>query len=315
MSDPSLLAASLLAAGPVSAPPPPLPPTWFNPSEAVRAANNEAEEQTNAANVPTVERLEPEFSEQWVEESSEPEPHSGSQLYLQRWMALQAGKLYTRLSSGSFYEAWANAVEQPTHEQWQALLAREAKAIAKGQGSNRLNILVGDSLSLWFPSTFLPSGKFWLNQGISGENSRQILQRLEAFDFTRPNTIYVMAGINDLRQGASDREIIENIRAIARDLRNTHPKAEIVLQSILPTRNPSLSNARIRYLNRQIAFVARAEGVSYLNLHERFTDEQGQMQSALTTDGLHLNRRGYEVWQAALQEAETWIAANTDSNQ
>jgi lysophospholipase L1-like esterase len=310
MSDPYLLAASLLASGPMSAPPPPLPPTWLNASQAIQTAHDALEEATTQTTVPTVERLEPEFSEELTEEFPDLKPSSGSQLYLQRWQALQAGKLYTRLSPGSFYQAWTQAAESPTHQQWQELLAREAKAIAKGQGENRLNILVGDSLSLWFPSELLPPGKFWLNQGISGENSRQILKRLQAFDFNRPNTIYVMAGINDLRQGASDREILDNLRAIARDLRNTHPRAEIVLQSILPTRDPALSNARIRYLNRQIVFIARAEGASYLNLHERFTDEQGQMHADLTTDGLHLNRRGYEVWQAALQEAEAWIAAN-----
>ncbi|MGD2180717.1 GDSL-type esterase/lipase family protein [Lusitaniella coriacea] len=316
MSDSYLLAAGLLAAGPISAPPPPLPPNWLESFRALFDAE-ELESLTTASVVaanPTVEKVEPEFSglgkvaplREWQPKVSS--PSSGSQLYAQRRTALKAGQLYTRLSPGSFAGVWGKARQQPTHQQWKSLLAQEARAIAKGQGTNRLNVLVGDSLSLWFPSEFLPRGKFWLNQGISGENSGQIRQRVKLIDQTRPNTVYVMAGVNDLRQGADDATILNNIRAIARHLRKTHPESEIVLQSILPTRRAELSNARIRRLNRQIVQIAQQEGANYLNLHSLFTDEQGQMRPELTTDGLHLSREGYGVWQSAMQQAEDWLA-------
>lgn len=242
-------------------------------------------------------------------------PTSGSQLYLQRLAALKAGKLYTRLPADSFQELWAKGgstkalvLQQPTHEQWIRLLQQEAKAVAKGQGSNPLTILLGDSLSMWFPSERLPGSQLWLNQGISGENSGQILRRLSAFSQTRPDTIYVLAGINDLRQGASDAIILKNIRQIVQRLRQNHPQAQVVLQSILPTRLSAIPNPRIRNLNQQIALIAQQEGAGYLNLHSLFTDEQGQMQQDLTTDGIHLSRHGYEVWQEALRHTESVLA-------
>lgn len=248
-------------------------------------------------------------------------PISGSQLYLQRIAALRAGKLYTRLPGDSFQSFWAKeaapkalARQQPSHEQWKRLLEQEAKAVAKGQGSNRLGILLGDSLSLWFPSQWLPGNgdRLWLNQGISGENSGQILQRLFAFSRTRPDTIYVLAGINDLRQGASDEVILNNLRQIARRLRLNHPLTQVVLQSILPTHSSAIPNERIRNLNQQIAVIAQQEGAGYLDLHTLFADEQGQMRQDLTTDGIHLTRRGYEVWQEALQYAESVLAAKRE---
>jgi lysophospholipase L1-like esterase len=243
-------------------------------------------------------------------------PTSGSQLYLQRLAALKAGKLYTRIPADSFQSVWAKgsdtkglALSQPTHEQWMRLLAQEAKAVAKGQGSNRLAILLGDSLSMWFPSEWLPGTQLWLNQGISGENSSQILRRLSAFSQARPDTIYVLAGINDLRQGASDEVILNNIRQIAQRLRQNHPQSQVVLQSILPTRSQTISNDRIRNLNQQIAIIAQQQGAGFLNLHRLFTDEQGEMRQELTTDGIHLSPRGYEVWQEALQYADSALAA------
>ncbi|HBB34900.1 MAG TPA: acylhydrolase [Cyanobacteria bacterium UBA8803] len=244
-------------------------------------------------------------------------PTSGTQLYYQRFAALQVGKIYTRLSPDSFQPFWAKGIDKnglplpkPTHEQWKRLLEREAKAMAKGQGANRLGILVGDSLTQWFPSQRLPNSKFWLNQGISGENSTQILSRLSAFSQSRPDTIYVMAGTNDLRQGVSDRVILNNLRQIVRRLRLNHPKAQIIVQSILPTRLSAISSDRIYYLNQQIAVLTQQEGAGYLNLYNLFADEGGQLRRDLTTDGIHLTSRGYEVWQEALQYVESAIVQN-----
>ncbi len=244
-------------------------------------------------------------------------PTSGTQLYYQRLAALKAGKIYTRLPADSFQSFWTKGIgtgtpllQQPTHEQWIRLLEQEAKAIAKGQGSNRLGILVGDSLSMWFPSERLPGGQLWLNQGISGENSSQVLNRLSAFSQTRPDTIYVMAGTNDLRQGASDRVILDNLRQIVSRLRVNHPQAQVVVESILPMRSNAIPNERIRNLNQQIAVIARQEGAGYLNLNSLFADTQGQMRQDFTTDGIHLTRYGYEVWQDALHYAQSVIAVN-----
>ena len=39
----------------------------------------------------------------------------------------------------------------------------------------------------------------------------------------------------------------------------------------------------------------------YLNLHPLFTDQQGNLRSNFTTDGLHLSPPGYLVWRTALQ--------------
>jgi len=351
MSDPCLLAASLLTAGPITVPPPiTLPPNLLDNLSALFASSTAQTLQAVVAHkvVPIVEVNSPEFSQSLpspailrTSATSQPvtaqaattlvsnqqavsipqsmiTPTSGSQLYLQRVAALKAGKLYTRLPSNSFESLWAKGtstgtpLQQPTHEQWKLLLEQEAKAVAKGQGSNRLAILVGDSLSMWFPSQSLPYGQLWLNQGISGENSGQILKRLSAFAKTRPNTIYVMAGTNDLRQGASDRIILDNIRQIVRRLRSNHPQAQVVVQSVLPTRLKNIPNERIYNLNQQIAAIAQQEGTGFLNLYSLFADEQGQLQQDLTTDGIHLTRRGYQVWQEALNYADSVMIANRE---
>lgn len=234
-----------------------------------------------------------------------PRPKSGSQLLAQRVAALQAGVTYTRISTDSFMDFWQKAdPRDPTYEQWQSLLIQEAKALAYGQGNNSLSVIVGDSLSMWFPTDKLSKNNLWLNQGISGENTTQILRRLKYKDFgqTRPNRIYVMAGINDLRQGAADQTILGNHRQMMRQLRKDYPQAEIIVQSILPTRFASIPDRRLRYLNQQLEMITVQEGVSFLNLYDRFLNQEGQLRRELTTDGIHLSMAGYEAWSWSINQ-------------
>lgn len=191
---------------------------------------------------------------------------------------------------------------QLSYRQWVALLEREAQVMAQNQPQH-LNILLGDSISLWFPPDYLPPDRIWLNQGISGETSSGLLRRLSLLDRTQPEAIFVMIGINDLLKGVKDRELLENQRKIIRDLRWIHPQAALIVHSILPHSGPSatwegrsrlltLSNDRIRVLNRELKAIAQEEGVHFLDLQPLFTDENGYLRRNLSTDGLHLNREG-----------------------
>lgn len=234
---------------------------------------------------------------------------SGSQLYHERLAALKAGYIYTRLANEKLQSLLITRRKSKlTYQDWKSLLALEAKAMTKGQGKNRLSIMLGDSLSLWFPTNGLPSGKLWLNQGISGDTSTGILRRLSAFSSTKPEVIYIMAGVNDLRRGTSDKVIISNHRQMVRRLKRTHPNSYIIIQSILPTRLPKIPNSRIRNLNTQLARIAKEEKVNYVNLHKWFADFKGDLRQDLTTDGLHLSLNGYKVWQAAIEQIEKKLA-------
>ncbi|WP_392531515.1 SGNH/GDSL hydrolase family protein [Nostoc sp. C117] len=281
----------------------------LQPLESSQSAPDES-------NIATVDSLLPELTSQGLPVPTESSLNSsaqaaslsltsGNQLYYQRLAALKTGQIYTRSDNDNLQSLWESIKKrQLTYDDWKSLLALEARAIAQGQGANHLSILVGDSLSMWFPKEKLPAGKLWLNQGISGDTSTGVLRRLGAFSETRPDVIYIMAGINDLRKGASDETILRNYRRIVRRLRQTHPQAQVIVQSILPTRLPKISNSRIRHINAQLAQIAKQEGANYLNIYSWFTDMEGNLRPELTTDGLHLSQDGYDVWRTALQQIE-----------
>lgn len=209
---------------------------------------------------------------------------------------------------------------QLTYEQWVKLLGREARVMA-AQKPERLVVLAGDSLSLWFPMELLPKEVTWLNQGISGETTYGLLRRLHLFDATQPEVVLVLVGINDLIRGVREETLVENQREIVRHLKLAHPEARIVMQSILPhagdrllplvgdrslprwvSRLAVMPNEHIRKLNQRLALVAKEEAVEYLDLHSCFTDAMGNLAANLSTDGLHLSPAGYQVWRSQLQQ-------------
>ncbi|KAB8319290.1 lipolytic protein G-D-S-L family [Tolypothrix campylonemoides VB511288] len=271
---------------------------------------------TNGKIFSSGENFQAEFSDSWLPKPVESQLSSktqlvprritsGKQLYYERLAALKAGQIYPSLPEDTIKSSLISTKNtQLTYEDWKNLLAMEAKAMAQSQGDNRLGILVGDSLSLWFPREKLPVGRLWLNQGISGETSNGILKRLSVLSETKPDVIYIMVGINDLRKGTTDEIILGNYRQIVRKLRQTHPKTMIFIQSILPTGLSAIPNTRIRHLNDQLALIGRQEGADFLNLYDSFTDFEGNLRQELTTDGLHLNTEGYEVWRSLLHQVE-----------
>lgn len=201
----------------------------------------------------------------------------------------------------------------PTPDSYEGSVTRrrqEAAAMARRRPA-RLAVLTGDSLSLAFPARLLPNQVTWLNQGISGETTRGLLRRLDDISPLQPEAIFVAIGINDLLQGVGEDTIVENHRAIARELRSAHPRSRIVLQSLLPHRGrlstwegrarlERAQTAKLKRINNRLAQVARDERVDYLDLFAMFSDNTGILHPDLTTDGLHLSDRGYLVWRAAL---------------
>ncbi|NEQ68934.1 MAG: lysophospholipase, partial [Symploca sp. SIO2D2] len=97
-----------------------------------------------------------------------------------------------------------------------------------------------------------------------------------------------------------------------RHLHQVHPEAQIVVQSILPhgaekatwegrDRLLSIPNKDIQEINQKLKKIAHDEGAIYLELYPLFADTNGNLKMELSTDGLHLNQQGYQVWNDDLQ--------------
>lgn len=196
------------------------------------------------------------------------------------------------------------------YQQWVNALAQEAQQVAQQQPP-QLTILLGDSLTQGFPIDLLLPNRSWLNQGIAGDKSIDLLRRLRILKGIKPDTIFLMIGINDLLYGESEKNILSNYCQIIRHLQISHPTTRIVVQSLLPhasteanwkerDRLLTVSNQRILHLNQTLEAITYAAHVDYLDLYSLFTNKHGNLSMNLSTDGLHLNYKGYQVWQMGI---------------
>jgi lysophospholipase L1-like esterase len=156
---------------------------------------------------------------------------------------------------------------------------------------------------------FFP-GKPYVNRGISGQTTAQMLLRFRAdvIDL-EPAVVVVLAGTNDVAGNAgpaTDASIRNNFRSLA-DIASANG-VELVLCSILPVVDgkpdpdgkprvwtDKRPHARIDGLNRWLKEYAGANGYVYLDYATPMSAPDGSLKPDLTDDGLHPNATGYAV--------------------
>jgi lysophospholipase L1-like esterase len=172
-------------------------------------------------------------------------------------------------------------------------------------------VFYGDSITdAWGRSVgeFFP-GKPYLNRGISGQTTPQMLVRFEQ-DVVRlhPAAVVVLAGTNDIagNTGPSTPAMIEdNFRAITAIARQNG--IQVVLASITPAYRypwkPEIEPvATIRELNAWLREFCTDQHMVYLDYYTAMADEKGAMKPGLAVDGVHPTAAGYAIM-APLAEA------------
>ena len=79
------------------------------------------------------------------------------------------------------------------------------------------------------------------------------------------------------------------------------------MQSLLPINNSFNRYKRligkeqvIRDINKLNAAMANRYGITWIDLYDSFADNDGNLRSDLTNDGLHLLAPGYMIWKEIL---------------
>lgn len=141
-----------------------------------------------------------------------------------------------------------------------------------------------------------------------GDTTHNILWRMQngELDGLAPKVVVLLAGTNNLPwRGPADQakvdEVCHGVRAIIGEFRRRVPEAAIILHGVLPrSQNPDLAPA-IRAINLRLAKLADDRRVRFLDLSDRLGDQHGLLLPGVSTDGLHLELEGYEIWADALR--------------
>lgn len=124
---------------------------------------------------------------------------------------------------------------------------------------------------------------------------------LDALAETECGKIYLMLGVNELGWSRTETFHDQYGKVIDR-IREDHPKAEIVLQTILPVsarqdaRGSYVNNERIGAYNQVIRTLAEEKDCALVDVAEALTGEDGCLPRELNFDGVHLNPAGCKIW-------------------
>ena len=192
---------------------------------------------------------------------------------------------------------------------------READAaLAASTPSENRVIFIGDSITdYWKLPDYFP-GKPYLNRGIDGQTTPQMLVRFrqDVIDL-HPKVLVVLAGTNDVAgvTGPTRNEDIEANYASMAELARAH-NIPAVFSSLLPVYNYTEDSKesfalrpaeRILALNRWLKDYCSKNGFVYLDYFSALVDDRGMMKRNLSDDGLHPNAAGYKLMAPLAEKA------------
>ncbi len=186
----------------------------------------------------------------------------------------------------------------------------DVKLGAPAAGENRV-VFMGDSITEgWHfdePSGF--PGKGYINRGISGQTSPQMLVRFRQDVIElEPKVVVILAGTNDIAGNTGPMTLeptADNLRDMAERAAANHNR--VVLCSVTPAYDypwqPGLEPApKIDALNAWMTNYAAEKGFVYVDYHSAMKDARDGLPANLSHDGVHPNAAGYAIM-APLAEA------------
>jgi len=190
--------------------------------------------------------------------------------------------------------------------------AANAALPAPASGENRA-VFFGDSITDAWPLAEYFPGRPYINRGIGGQTTPQMLVRFrEDVINLQPRVVVILAGTNDIagNTGPMTLEEIEANYASLAELAAAH-NIRMVFSSVLPVHNytpqsqemfAQRSPEKILALNRWLKHYCDDRDLVYLDYFSAMVDDKGFLKKDLAVDGLHPNPAGYKIM-APLAEA------------
>jgi lysophospholipase L1-like esterase len=207
-----------------------------------------------------------------------------------------------------FTEVYSEAQDWANLDRYKS---ENAKLGAPLKGEKRI-VFMGNSITEGWgslsPGFF--KGKPYINRGISGQTTPQMLVRFrsDVIDL-KPTVVVILAGTNDIagNTGPSTLEMIEDNLTSMAELAKANGIL-VILSSVLPVFDypwkPGMNPVvKIAKLNEWIKHYANQHGLIYLDYYSSMVDERKGLKSAYTEDGVHPNEAGYKIMAPLTEEA------------
>jgi lysophospholipase L1-like esterase len=177
------------------------------------------------------------------------------------------------------------------------------------EGESRV-VFLGDSITeAWDLSVFF-KGKPYVNRGISGQTTPQILLRFRQDAIAlNPDIVVILAGTNDIAENTGPTSlgaIEDNLKSMVDLARKNGVRP--ILASVLPAATyPWKQEIRpidkILALNHWMNEYAGTEGIGYVDYYSAMVNGQHGLKPELSGDGVHPNEAGYTIMASIVADA------------
>src|SRR5690554_5708028 len=155
-------------------------------------------------------------------------------------------------------------------------------------------------------SKYLNNHKSILNHGISGLTSKELHDNLSSIlNALKISQIFLSIGANDkIVDNISFENSLYYIELILKELNNKYPNIKKTFISLTPiiSKNNKLYNnpylfgrqkEKIILLNKKIKKLTSQYNFNFINTYDILLDTNNDLNPIYTTDGIHLNDKGY----------------------
>jgi lysophospholipase L1-like esterase len=193
----------------------------------------------------------------------------------------------------------------------------DAKLGPPAKGETRV-VFLGDSITEFWALADSFHGKPYVNRGISGQTTPQILLRFRQDVISlKPEVVVVLAGTNDVAENTGPTTlgaIEDNLTSMVELAKRNGIR--VVLASVLPVLQypwkPEIAPVeKIRALNDWMKDYAAKEGLVFLDYYSVMANDKRGLRAELFEDGVHPNDAGYAVMAPLAEKA---IAAALSKN-
>ena len=144
-----------------------------------------------------------------------------------------------------------------------------------------------------------------VNMGLGGDQTQHVLWRLEngELDGISPKLAVLLIGINN--SGGDDYSAIqigEGIIRICQVLRHDLPQTKILILAIFPIdEKPCPRREKDAQISKLASTVADNKWIYYMDINDKFLDEDGTLSREIMPDFLHPSEKGYQIEAQAVE--------------
>lgn len=160
-------------------------------------------------------------------------------------------------------------------------------------------VFLGDSITRQEPWAAAFPGVRTSNQGVGGDQSADVLRRLDPVIAARPRAVFLLIGSNDVHARVPTRTTVARVERILRRLAAGTPSTALRLGTVLPRKPQHV--AGIRRLNLALRALAGRLDVPFVDTYRHVDDGTGVLPRRLTDDGSHLTPAGKRLLADALR--------------